>query len=445
MFAPVAKFTTLRALLALVAESNWELHSMDVKTAFLNRELEEDIFMEFPDGVQETMEPGYAYRLVKAIYGLPQSPCAWYQKLHFFFGDHDFYPSRQEYSLYIKYDKRILVLVYVDDLVLAAAEKEDIAWIKNCLTRTFEMTDLGELSTFLGLEICRDRSARLLTLSQHQYIDRILQRHGMEDARPSLTPLDSNTRLPANSETDPTSSTNKEVSLELYQSAVRSLMYAMLGTRPDLAYAVGLVCQFNHSPRWEHWVAVKRIFRYLVGTKGYKLEYGTSNATGGYSDADWGSRHDHKSVGGYLFLLNGGAISWASKKQSSIALSTTEAEYMGMTQAAKEIVWLRVLLDEIGAFKHIHQMSILNGDNQGAIALARNPEYHARTKHIDIQYHFIRDLVTSEKIQLQFCPSTDMIADIMTKALPRVTHDKHTKAMGLTSTKRYGALHEGAC
>ena len=307
------------------------------------------------------------------------------------------------------------------------------------------MSDLGELSIFLGLEIRRNRSTGLLTLSQHQYIDRILQRHGMEDVRPSLTPLDPNTRLSATNELDSISTTKKEVSLELYQSAVGSLMYAMLGTRPDLAYAVGLVSQFNHSPRWEHWVAVKRIFRYLVGTKDYTLQYGTSNSSGGYSDADWGSGHDRKSVGGFVFLLNGGAISWASKKQSSMALSTTEAEYMGMTQAAKEIVWLRVLLKEIGAFKHIDQMSVLNGDNQGAIALARNPEYHARTKHIDIQYHFIRDLVSTETIHLQFCPSTDMIADIMTKALTRVTHQKHLQAMGLTKGKRYGNPREGAC
>ena len=444
-FAPVAKFTTLRVLLALVAENDWELHSMNVKMAFLNGELEEEIFMEIPEGVEEIANPGYAYRLIKAIYGLRQSPPAWYEKIHSFFIHHDFYLSSQDYSLYINYDKRILVLIYVDDLVLAAAEREDIGWIKNCLAKAFEMTDLGELSTFLGLEITRDRSKGLLTLGQHQYIDRILQRHGMQDARPCLTPLAPNTRLPATTEPDPTPTTNKEVSLELYQSAVGSLMYAMLGTRPDLAYAVGLVSQFNHSPKWEHWVAVKRIFRYLVGTKGYTLEYGSSNASGGYSDADWGSGHDRKSVGGFLFLLNRGAISWASKKQTSIALSTTEAEYMGMTQAAKEIVWLRALLDEIGAFRHIHQMSVLNGDNQGAIALARNPEYHACTKHIDIQYHFIRDLVSSEKVNLQFCSSTDMIADIMTKALPRATHDKHTQAMGLTGKTGYGTLREGAC
>jgi len=265
----------------------------------------------------------------------------------------------------------------------------------------------------------------------------------MQDARPSPTPLDYNTRLVSTTTHQTTES--REVNLELYQSAVGSLMCAMLGTRPDIAYAVGLVSQFNHSPKPEHWIAVKRIFRYLVGTRQYALQYGRSNGCGGYSDADWGAGEDRKSVGGFIFLLNGGAICWGSKKQSSIALSTTEAEYMVMTQAAKEILWLRVLLDEIRAFKHIAPMATLNGDNQGAIALAHNPQYHARTKHIDIQYHFIRDLVTAEKILRRFCPSTETIAEIMTKGLPRPTHDKHTQAMGLRSTMRYEPLREGAC
>jgi len=307
------------------------------------------------------------------------------------------------------------------------------------------MTDLGELETFLGLQIKRDRSKGLLTVGQQNYIDRILHRHGMQDARPSLTPLDPNLRFSGHTSIEASVSADQDISIELYQSAVGSLMYAMLGTRPDLAYAVGLVSQFNHSPKAEHWIAVKPIFRYLVRTRMFVLEYGTSNRSGGYSDADWGSENDRKSVGGYLFLLNGGAISWASKKQKSIALSTTEAEYMAMTQAAKEILWLQVLLDEIGAFKHISPISTLYADNQGAIALARNPEYHARTKHIDIQYHFIRDLITSAKLDLRFCPSSDMIADIMTKSLPRATHEKHTQAMGLIGEAGYGMLREGAC
>jgi len=444
-FAPVAKFTTIRVLLALVAENDWELHSMDVKTAFLNGELEEEVYMECPEGIKDDEQPDSVCRLVKAIYGLRQSPRAWYQKIHTFFTDHAFIRSTQDYSLYIHYGRKVIALVYVDDLVLAAAKIEDISWIKTTLAQAFEMTDLGKLKVFLGLEIRRDRSQLLLSISQQRYIDRILERHGMQDSRPSLTPLDPNTRLRSDPIGESSLHDTQHISLEVYQSAVGSLMYAMLGTRPDIAYSVGLVSQFSHTPEPAHWIAVKRIFRYLVATRHYVLQYGLNNNTGGYSDADWGAGHDRKSIGGFVFLMDGGAISWASKKQSSIALSTTEAEYMAMTQATKEIMWLRILLDEIGAFKHIGSISQLHADNQGAIALARNPEYHARTKHIDIQYHFIRHQVTAEKIHLRYCTSSNMVADIMTKALPRVAHQKHMLAMGIIEGHRYGTLREGAC
>jgi len=303
-FAPVAKFTTLGILLAPVAENNWELHSMDVKTAFLNGVLEEEIFMECPEGIMEEYQGKKVCRLVKAIYGLRQSPRAWYQKVHSFFLEHQFFPSTQDYSLYINYERKLLVLVYVDDLVLAAASLPDIVWIKTMLAKAFEMTNLGELSTFLGLEISRDRGQRLLSVHQGKYIEKILCRHGIQDARPSLTPLNTGTRLLPSKDSDTGSQGLKTVSLQLYQSAVGALMYAMLGTRPDIAYAVGIVSQYNHAPVWEHWMAVKQIFRYLAGTRGLCLRYGATNSSGGYSDADWGSGNDRKSVGGYVFLLN---------------------------------------------------------------------------------------------------------------------------------------------
>ena len=261
---------------------------MDVKIAFLNGVLEEEIYMECPEGLEEMIPQGMVCRLVKAIYGLRQSPHTSYQKIHDFFLAHGFIRSTQDYSLYVHYERRVLVLVYVDDLVLAAAEVEQIEWIKAALTNTFEMSDLGELTTYLGLDISQNRSQRLLTLDQMKYIDKILNRHGMQDARPSLTPLDPNTRLVSNSKVTTADPKSQLLDFEVYQSAVGSLMYAMLGTRPDIGYAVGLVSQFNHSPEPEHWVAVKRIFRYLVGTRELKIQYASSNESSTYSDADWG-------------------------------------------------------------------------------------------------------------------------------------------------------------
>jgi len=247
-FAPVAKFTTLHLLLALIAENDWELHSVDVKTAFLNGELQEEIYMEVPEGVRENTEPGFACLLFKAIYGLRQSPRAWYQKIHTFFIGHQFLRSTQDYGLYINYERKVIVLVYGDDLVLGAAHLEDIPWIKGALSKAFEMTDLDQLKVFLGLEITRDRSQRQLTIHQQRYIDRILDRYGMNDARPIATPLDPHTKRLAGTKTDGEDNQIKSVPIEAYQSAVGSLMYAMLGTRPDIAYAIGLVSQFNHSP-----------------------------------------------------------------------------------------------------------------------------------------------------------------------------------------------------
>ena len=211
-------------------------------------------------------------------------------------------------------------------------------------------------------------------------------------------------------------------------------MYAMLATRADIAYAVGLVSQFSTNPNSDHWGAVKRIFRYLAGTQWLGIHYGGGNTCGGYSDSDWAGSQDWRSTSGYVFLMNTGAISWASKKQSVVVLFSTEGEYMAFTQAVKEVLWLRTLLIELGAPWHAKKISTLSCDNQGAIALSRNPGFHAHSKHIDIRYHFIRDHVDEETgtINLHYCPTEDMTADVLTKGLPSRPHHKHSVGMGLS-------------
>ena len=234
------------------------------------------------------------------------------------------------------------------------------------------MTDLGKLRTFLTLNIERDWSQQTLTIDQGRYIERILLCRGMQVSRSRLTLLDPNTCLQkcTKSQNHTTLPNTQKISLEMYQSVVGSLMYAMLGTRSDIVYSVGLVSQFSHALESNHCIAVKRIFCYLQGTHNYNLLYGKNNNSRAYSEGDWGSGHDRKSVGGFVFLLNGGTMSWTSKKQWSISLSTTEAEYRAMIQATKEIIWLQIVLDEIRAFKHLEEMSQLHADNQGAIAIA---------------------------------------------------------------------------
>ena len=430
-FAPVAKFTTIRLLLALVSEEDWEIIGMDVKTAFLNSQLKETVYMELPEGMVipkgKRDSQTIACRLLKSIYGLKQSPRAWYSKINSFFSEQGFSRNEQDHSMFIHRNRQIILILYVDDLVLAAPTKDKISWIRNTLHQKFEMTDLGNLTIFLGLEIRRNRQARTLHLSQTTYIQKILDRERMHSCNPATTPADPNVRL----EKCQLSYKASEEDKKRYQSAVGSLMYAMLGTRPDIAYAVAKVSQYSVNPGPAHWTAVKRILRYLAGTQDLGLSFQPTGKGKGLTDADWGSGEDRKSVGGYTFLLGSAAICWNSKKQSCVALSSTEAEYMALTQAVKESIWLQAVLSDLTASKHQGEVKNIHVDNQGAIALAKNPEFHVRTKHIDIQYHFIREHIDNQNIVLTYCPTADMTADIFTKALPQPAFLKHRQSLGL--------------
>ena len=450
-FAPVANFTTIRVLLALSCQSNWEVHGMDVKTAFLNSELEETVYMEISEGVDiattKPVTPKYAphivCQLLKSISGWKQSPRAWYGRINHFFLADRLIRSDADHSLFINYDKQVILLLYVDHLVLAAKTKATINWIQLKLHEEFEMTNLGPLCTFLGLEIQRNRTNQTLFLPQVKYINKILENMGMQDCNPTATPTDPHIRLKKSSFTFQATQADR---LQ-YQSAVGSLMYAMLGTGPDISYAVANVSQFSTNPNPTDWTAVKRIFRYLAGTANRGLYYGLEGIGMGFTDADWGSGDDQKSIGGFTFLLNSAAISWNSKKQATIVLSSTEAEYMALTQAAKEYIWLQQLLFDLGARKHVAAFSNIYIDNQGALALAKNPEFHARTKHIDIQYHFIREHVDTGQTTLAYCPTNAMTADIFTKALPQPAFTKHNLGLGVIDQSvpllEDAEIHEG--
>ena len=217
-----------------------------------------------------------------------------------------------------------------------------------------------------------------------------------------------------------------------YRNIIGSLMYAMTGTRPDIAYAIGALSQFNENPGELHWKAAKRVLRYLKGTKDFTLVYRKGQKSlEGYSDADWGANpDDRRSTTGYLFTLSGSCISWNSCKQPTVALSSTEAEYMALSQATKEAIWLKWLLEELG-FHTPSQASIIHSDNQGCIALGKNPVHHARTKHIDIHHHFIRERIETGEIQVVFCGTDDMLADVLTKGLTKAKHEHFTSGMGL--------------
>ena len=354
-FAPVAKLTTIQILLALSCKNDWEVEGMDVKTAFLNGTLEETIYMEILKGAAiptnrqaRTYQPPMACQLIKAIYELKRSPRAWYGRIHTFFQAQNFTRSAHDHSLYINYQKQVIILLNVDDLEVAAPTTELVHWIRQQLYNEFELTDLEPLQHFLALKIARNRQLRTLHLCQSQYVHRILRNQGLKFCNHSLTPADPHVRLAkSRAESEATAEERR-----IYQSAVGSLKYPMLGSRPDIAYAVSKVSQYSTNPDTLHWTAVKRIFRYLAGTPNRGLWYGVQGTGDGFTDANWASSNDRKSIGVYTFLLNGAAICWNCKKQSTVAVSSTEAEYMALTQAVKESLWLHAILQDLGARKH---------------------------------------------------------------------------------------------
>ena len=315
----------------------------------------------------------------------------------------------------------------MDDLFILADTIETMMNLKFALSNKFEMTDCGELHHFLGIQITRDRANRTISLSQSQLANQILSRFCMTECKPVATPLDPSIQLKiADKDASPVDQT-------LFQQIIGSLMYLMIGTRPDIAAAVSIISQFASNPTTLHHQAAKRILRYLKGTINLKLNYGDKDTKPmliGYSDANWGNDiNTRRSTTGYIFYLSGGAISWSSKRQATVALSSTEAEYMALSQTTREAIWLRTLLAELNYPQE--GATTLFEDNQSAIALAKNPVHHARSKHIDIQHHYIREKIESKEIDINYMPTDAMIADALTKPLARPKFSKFVAEMGL--------------
>ena len=301
------------------------------------------------------------------------------------------------------------------------------------------MTNLRPVSYYLGMKITRDRPNRVIRLSQSGYVEQVLKDHGMWEIKPVSTPMETTSRSEKAAD-------NYQAPAELrqkYQSAVGSLMYAMLDTRPDIAFAVSVVSRYGSNPTSTHWTAVKRIFRYLRGTVTMELTYqGNLCSLTGYTDSDWAGDHDtRRSTSGYVFNIGSGAISWSSKRQPTVALSTCEAEYIGQTQAVKEAIWLQGLLQQLALPNDDRNPNatphtvVIYGDNQGAIALAKNPQNHGRCKHMEIQQKFVREKITDQTIDLVYTPTDQMVADGLTKALCRDKFEAFRTAIGLARAK----------
>ena len=431
-FSPVVKFPSIRTLLALAVQKGMMIHQMDVVTAFLNGTLDEEIYMKQPECFVKPGEEKLVCKLKKSLYGLKQSPRCWNHKFRDYMISIGFVQSKADPCVFIdNSDTLTIVAVWVDDLILITENHKDMSAVKKNLESRFKMKDLGALHYCLGISVVQDREGGYLQLHQRQYILTLLEKYGLMNAKPASTPADTNVHLVKDD------GVSKRVDSGIYQSMVGSLLYAAIATRPDIAQAVSAVSKYNCNPSQVHLTAVKRIFRYLNGTLDLALEYQKSSGGSlvGYADSDWGGdRDDRHSTTGNIFMLSNGPVSWLSKKQSTVALSTTEAEYMALSSATQEAIWIQRLLEDLGTVQD-DGISIQE-DNQGAIALAKNPIAHARTKHIQIRYHFVREAVEEGIINLNYCPTEDMVADILTKPLCKGRFETVRSLMGFNQVKR---------
>ncbi|KAI3510913.1 hypothetical protein L1887_18051 [Cichorium endivia] len=410
-FSPVVKAATVRIVLSLAVINGWSLHQLDVNNAFLHGVLREPIYMEQPPGFHDSRFPNHVCRLHKALYGLKQAPRAWFHRLSTFLTTNGFECSRADPSLFVfKRDSCVLyLLVYVDDLILTGSDDKVIRSFITKLHNEFAIKDLGRLTYFLGLEVAYTSNG--LFLSQSKYVHDILSRAGLLDAKPATTPIASNTSFIKDGAlySDPSH----------YRSLVGALQYLTI-TRPDISYAVNQVSQFLQAPTVFHYQAVKRLLRYVKGTLSFGLTFSRPTYTKlvGYSDADWARcLETRRSTYGYSIFLGGNLVSWSAKKQPTVSRSSCESEYRAMANTAAEIIWITHLLRELHALPP--DRPTLLCDNQSALFLTHNPVSHKRAKHIELDYHFIRELVLSGKLHTEFVPTKLQVADIFTKSLSR--------------------------
>lgn len=421
-FSPVVRFETIRFLLSVAACNNMHLGQFDVKTAFLYGNLNENIYMEQPEGFKDGTTR--VCKLLKSLYGLKQAPRCWTELFSDFAKHFGFCQSTADPCLFIytEDDKRMYLTIYVDDGLVAASDECLIDKLFNDLRKEFKITDTKNVTNFLGLEINRLNDGSIF-LNQNKYILSILERFNLINANSVSTPI----------ETGWEAGKLDKICNVPYREAVGSLIFLHTGSRPDISFAVNVASRVLDKPCEEHWMLVKRIMRYLKGTADVGLLYKKNGKCEVYSDADYaGDKETRKSTSGIVCMNASAAIIWQSKRQQCVSLSTTEAEYVSAASAAKEMVWLRKLFVECKLEIVDYTLHI---DNMSALRLIKNPEFHQRSKHIDVKYHFIRDLYNKKEIDIKYVRSEDQTADIFTKALAKPRFVFLMEKLGLCSKR----------
>ena len=430
-----------------------ECHQIDVNNAFTESFLKEQIYMKPPPGVN--LLPGQALLIRRSLYGLKQAARDWHEKCVKELIKLGFEQMPSDPCLLRHPVRNIVLLVYVDDISIGARSLEQVNWFKAEFGRVFKVKDLGEMKKILGIRITRDRRNRLLRMDQTHYLKEVLDDLKMEAERhrPTEIPMNGYDTI------RPSAPTDERINIKNYQHAIGKVMYAAIHTRPDIAFAVGRLSQFLSDPAKHHGEGLKHLLRYTRSTIDLGLMLGGSGSPKiiGYSDSDYASdKSDRISILGYVYMLGGGPIAWRSRKQKSVANSTTEAEYMALSSCAREGLWIIQLLKDLGLRRYLgsnlnainitedlkHEAESpaqLKGDNQAANSLVKNLHSHERSKHIDVAYHHIRDLAKKNIIELDYIPSSQMIADGMTKPLPRERFKAFVRQLGMQEWRSSGS------
>ncbi|WKA09914.1 hypothetical protein VitviT2T_027524 [Vitis vinifera] len=425
-FAPVAKINIVRVLLSLAANLDWPLQQFDVKNVFLHGELSEEVYMDLPPGCMVLEKQCQKVcKLKKSLYGLKQSPRAWFGRFTKSMRAFGYRQSNSDHTLFLKkqHDKITALIVYVDDMVVTGNDPEERKALQNYLSREFEMKDLGPLKYFLGIEV--SRSSEGIFLSQRKYALDLLQETGMSGCQPVNTPIEEGLKLCV----EPNQvSTDKG----RYQRLVGRLTY-LAHTRPDLAYALSVMSQYMHNPREQHMNAIMCILRYLKNAPGKGILFAKNvdhQSIEVYIDADWaGVVDDRRSISGYFTFVGGNLVTWKSKKQNVVARSSVEAEFRGMALGFCETLWLRLLLQDLGYLSR--QPIRLFCDNKAACDIAHNPIQHDRTKHVEVNRFFIKEKLDDKIVKLPKIRSEDQLADILTKAVSSQVFLKFLDKLGM--------------
>jgi hypothetical protein len=425
--SPVVRMESIRAILAIAPARKLIIHQLDVKGAYLNGILKEKIYMKQPEGYGDGTSR--VCQLIKTLYGLKQAGREWNLELDRKMRGKGYVRLRSDACVYIwrMDDDFVIIAVWVDDMLLFATtvhlKEKAIADVSS----EWEITDLGTPTKIVGIELAI--SPDRISISSTSYINAILARERMDGCNSVSTPLDPNVALVPNPEINEINRSND------FARLLGELQYISNATRPDITYSVNRLASYTGNPSMQHYTAIKRILRYLNGTKTYRITYKAASQDDsfrGFADAAYANADESRSTIGYVFLAGGAAITWSSKRLSLTSLSSTQAEYVALSEAAREACWLRNLYTELGLLDEGRPTTIV-GDNEGAIALAHNPQFHKRTKHIETRWHWIRELVQDGTIAIESCRDPDQTADVLTKALHRTKHLHHTQAMGLAS------------